>query len=115
MTEVYLDKLHGDKLLPLIADRKVTNSEVQKLIDKAFEGEDILPLLEEAANKQQMDASDVDALIDKIINDNPQLAEDIANRPDRAQKFIMGQLMKETKGQVNPKEANQAIAKKLNA
>ena len=61
-----------------------------------------------------MDFSLFKKIIDEIITTNEKLQDDIKERPDRAQKFIMGQLMKITKGQANPKESNILISKKLN-
>jgi aspartyl-tRNA(Asn)/glutamyl-tRNA(Gln) amidotransferase subunit B len=38
----------------------------------------------------------------KIINSNPQVANQYSERPERVVKFILGMLMKNTKGQSNP-------------
>ena len=44
-------------------------------------------------------------VVEKIIKDNPESVKDYKDGHDRAIKYLMGQVMKETKGTVNPKMA----------
>ena len=48
-------------------------------------------------------------LIETIVLANPASIEDFQQGKDRAVKFLMGQIMKETKGKANPQEANQIL------
>ena len=49
-----------------------------------------------------------------IINNNEKAVEDYKNGLDRSIKFLMGQIMKETKGKANPKLANDMLIEELN-
>ena len=44
---------------------------------------------------------------------NPQSIEDFKNGKDRAIGFLVGQIMKATKGQANPQMVNKILKKKL--
>ncbi|MBO8427435.1 MAG: Asp-tRNA(Asn)/Glu-tRNA(Gln) amidotransferase GatCAB subunit B, partial [Firmicutes bacterium] len=54
-------------------------------------------------------------IIKKILETNPTLKNDYKTGKTRVQGFVMGQLMKETKGKVNPAIANKLIIKELNS
>ena len=49
----------------------------------------------------------------KIVENNPDSVKDYKEGKDRAIKFLMGQVMKETKGQANPKMAMDILQKEL--
>ena len=59
------------------------------------------------------DDSEIREIIKKIIKNNPDSVNDYKNGHDRAIKFLMEQVMKETKGKVNPKIANEILIEEL--
>ena len=52
-------------------------------------------------------------IIKKIIKQNPESVADYKAGKDRAIKFLMGQIMKETKGSANPKMATEILIEEL--
>ena len=50
---------------------------------------------------------------DFIIESNEESVNDYKNGHDRAIKYLMGQVMKETKGKVNPRLANEILLEEL--
>ncbi|MDE7221930.1 MAG: hypothetical protein K2N40_01510, partial [Ureaplasma sp.] len=52
-------------------------------------------------------------LINKIINSNLEISSEYPNRPEKVQKFIIGNVMKETKSQANPKITAEIVIKIL--
>jgi aspartyl-tRNA(Asn)/glutamyl-tRNA(Gln) amidotransferase subunit B len=52
-------------------------------------------------------------IVDQVIQNNPQSIEDFKNGKDRAFGFLIGQIMKMTKGQADPKVVNELLRKKL--
>ena len=60
------------------------------------------------------DDSFINEIITKVIENNPDSVNDYKNGHDRALKYLMGQVMKETKGSVNPKKASDMLVKELN-
>ena len=63
----------------------------------------------EEKNKNSLSEDDLKVIIEKIVNDNPASIEDYKNGLDRAIKYLMGQVMKETKGSANPSLANKLL------
>ena len=88
-----------------------------------FDGININELLEnggtveEAVKKlgivQISDSGAIEEIVKKIVENNPDSVKDYKEGKDRAIKFLMGQVMKETKGQANPKMAMDILQKEL--
>ena len=49
-----------------------------------------------------------------VISNNPDSVNDYRAGKDRAIKYLMGQIMKETKGSANPKLVNEILTRELN-
>ena len=60
------------------------------------------------------DDSFINEIITKVIENNPDSVNDYKSGHDRALKYLMGQVMKETQGSVNPKKASDMLVKELN-
>ena len=59
------------------------------------------------------DESLIEKVVEDVINNNPESVDDYLNGHDRALKYLMGQIMKETKGSVNPAVASTLLKKTL--
>lgn len=62
---------------------------------------------------QVSDESAIAEIVSKVLNDNPQAAEDVKQGEMKAIGFLVGQVMKESRGQANPGLAQQLIKKQL--
>ena len=74
----------------------------------------IKELIDKCGIKNITDDSMIKEVIIKIINANPESVSDYKAGHDRAIKYLMGQVMKETKGGVNPKIAMDILTEELN-
>lgn len=63
-------------------------------------------IIKEKGMEQVSDDSVLIALINKVLDENPKSIEDFKNGKNRAVGFLMGQVMKASKGQANPKKAS---------
>ena len=52
-------------------------------------------------------------IVQQVIKDNPDTVQDYKSGHDRAMKFFMGQVMKQTKGKANPKIATDLLIEEL--
>ena len=52
--------------------------------------------------KQSTDEGEILVLVNKVLDDNPQSIVDFKNGKDRATGFLIGQVMKLSKGTANP-------------
>jgi aspartyl-tRNA(Asn)/glutamyl-tRNA(Gln) amidotransferase subunit B len=65
---------------------------------------------------QKSDAGELEAIVDKILAENPQAVNDVriaGKKCEKARGFLLGQVMQKTKGRANPKVVSEILAKKL--
>ena len=77
------------------------------------EGKDPQTIIEEKGIKQISDIETLTCLINEILDDNQIFIDNYEHRKDKVLSFLMGQMMKKTKGQANPKIAHQILLKLL--
>ncbi|MDI6785786.1 MAG: Asp-tRNA(Asn)/Glu-tRNA(Gln) amidotransferase subunit GatB [bacterium] len=103
-------------------------AEMFKLIDKGIisgkiakelfvlmyeSGKDPLVLVEEKNLRQVTDQDSIDTVVEKVLKEHCQVVEDIRNGKEKALGFLVGQVMRETKGKANPKIVNDSLLKKI--
>ncbi|WP_281889640.1 Asp-tRNA(Asn)/Glu-tRNA(Gln) amidotransferase subunit GatB [Paenibacillus sp. YYML68] len=71
-------------------------------------------IVEEQGLVQISDEGAIAAVVDKIVEANPQSVADFKAGKDKAVGFLVGQIMKETKGKANPGLVNKLILERLN-
>lgn len=114
ITEIKLSNDNFTKLLDLIKENKVSNNSAKKIFREIFEtNEDPEKVMKDLGLEQISDSSFLMDLVNKVIDDNPQSVEDYKAGKNRALGFLVGQVMKQSKGQANPQEANKMIAEEL--
>lgn len=70
-------------------------------------------IIESKGMKQISDENILNNIIENIINKNKEFIIENQERPERISKFILGQLMKESKGQANPVISNKLVKIKI--
>ena len=70
-------------------------------------------IIDEKGLAQISDASALEAVADQVIRDNPQAVADFKAGKAQAVKFMVGQLMRLSKGRANPGMATEIITRKL--
>ena len=63
--------------------------------------------------KAQLSSSEMGSVIDKAILDNPRAVEDYKAGKAAALQFLLGMVMRESKGKVDPNEARELLKKKI--
>lgn len=120
--ELTIDKVDLDpkmlaKLIAMIDEGKISNAQAKKLVDDLMEGKDPEVAAEEKGLKQVSDEGAIAAMVNEIMDANPQAIEDFRNGKSRAVGFIVGQVMKKSRGQANPgmvsKMVNAELAKRI--
>ena len=76
-------------------------------------GGDPSQIIEEKNLAQMDDDGELEKIVDKILTDNESSVTDYKNGKENAFKFLMGQVMKETKGKANPQTATEMLKNKL--
>jgi len=70
-------------------------------------------IAEELKLIQSSDEGELGGIVDKVLEENTQAAEDVKNGEKKAIGFLVGQVMKESKGQANPQIVQKIIKEKL--
>jgi aspartyl-tRNA(Asn)/glutamyl-tRNA(Gln) amidotransferase subunit B len=77
------------------------------------EQETVDEVIKEKGMQQLSDDSAILKIINDVLDANPKSIEDFKNGKDRAVGFLVGQVMKASKGQANPKKANELMRQEL--
>lgn len=101
-------------LLTQVAGKKINNNMAKKIFRKMFEeGVDPEEYIKREGLNQVEDEGLIVKIVETVLSNNLQSIEDIKNGKDRAFGFLVGQVMKESKGKANPQMVNELIRKEM--
>lgn len=105
-------------LLLRIQDNSISGKIAKQVFEAMWQGEgDADRIISAKGLKQVTDSAAIEAMVDEIIaNNSAQVAQYRASPEDKQAKligFFVGQVMKASKGQVDPKQANSLLQEKL--
>ena len=102
------------KLVNLLDKNVISNKQAKEIIEIILVSDKDVDVIVKENNMEQIsDDSFILDIIDKVLNENPESIKDFKEGKDRAIKYLMGQVMKESKGKVNPGLANKMLIDKL--
>ena len=106
-------------LITRIKDQTISGKIAKQVFEMMANGKGTADEIIEAQGlKQVSDSGAIETMVDEVIQNNPdQVAQYLAADADKRKKligFFVGQVMKVSKGQANPGQVNQILAKKLN-
>jgi len=100
--------------LNMIDSGKISGKMGKELLREAVEtGKKPSRIVEEKGLSQVSDEKSLKEAVVKVIASNPKAVEDFKSGKPSALGFLMGQIMKETKGKANPKLVNELLRKSL--
>lgn len=110
------DQLAG--LIARIADNTISGKMAKQVFEGIWNGEgDADQIIEKRGLKQVSDSGALEAMVDEVLANNQAMVDDYINTDaDKRKKKLggfMGQIMKASKGQANPQQVSQILAKKL--
>ena len=101
------------KLINLIDDGTITGRIAKDVFEIMIDsGDDPVSIVESNDMRQVSDEGELDGIIEKIIQSNPDQVKSLEEKPNLMGWFV-GQVMQETKGKANPKTVNELLNKKL--
>ncbi len=114
LEESNLTKDNFIKLVELLDKKTISSKQGKEVINILLDtGKDVLEIVKENKMEQISDNNLVLEIVSKVINNNPDSVKDFKEGKDRSIKYLMGQIMKESKGQINPGLANQFLIEEL--
>jgi len=114
ITETTLTKDRFIELVNYMSESILTSKNLKEILNEILESKKSLKeIITEKGIENITDDSEIRSIIKTIINNNQASVTDYKNGHDRAIKFLMGQVMKETKGKANPKIAMDILIEEL--
>lgn len=102
------------KMIKLIKDGTISSKIAKQVFAETIKnGTDPQKYVEEKGMVQLSDESILGPMVKKVVDANPQSVEDFKNGKDRAIGFLVGQIMKQTRGKANPKMVNKLLQQEL--
>ena len=115
INDTTLSKERFIELVNLIDDNTLTSKNLKDILDIVLESDNsIQNIISEQGIENITDDSEIRNVVKEIIANNPESVNDYKQGHDRAIKYLMGQVMKETKGKANPKMAMDILVEELN-
>jgi aspartyl-tRNA(Asn)/glutamyl-tRNA(Gln) amidotransferase subunit B len=108
---------HGLGEMIGLIEKGTISSKIAKTVFKEMmeTGKDPQKIVEDQGLVQISDEGAIQAIVESVINNNPQSVADFKAGKEKAVGFLVGQVMKETKGKANPGLVNKLIINKLNS
>lgn len=98
------------ELLKLVKNNEISGNTGKEVLKEMFStGKNPGDIVKEKGLAQMSDTGELEAIIEKIVSDNPKSVEDIGAGNEKAYGFLTGQVMKATKGKANAQVANEII------
>lgn len=97
----------------LYIDKSLSSNNAYQLLSLLKDDQDPKQVADEAGLMQMSDTSQLEKVIDKVLTNNPKAVEDISKGEQKAIGFLVGQVMKESKGKANPAVVQEIIKSKL--
>ncbi len=104
------------ELLDLIDSKTISKNIAKSVLEESLgSGKTPSQIVEEKGLKQITDTGEIEKVIDEVIKENPKPVSQYLNGKKQVMGFLIGQIMKKTRGKANPKIASKILIEKLNA
>ena len=102
------------KLINLIKDGTISGKIAKTVFELMMDGDlDPQKIVEKKGLKQESDPKAIEALIIRVISDNPAKVKEYKSGKDKLFGFFVGQIMKASDGKANPLLVNEILKNKL--
>jgi aspartyl-tRNA(Asn)/glutamyl-tRNA(Gln) amidotransferase subunit B len=106
--------VHLASLIGLIEKGTISNKIAKKVFEEMWaSGKDAETIVKKKGLLQISDEGAIVAVVDAVIAANPQSVADFKAGKDRALGFLVGQIMKQTKGRANPELVNKMLRERI--
>jgi aspartyl-tRNA(Asn)/glutamyl-tRNA(Gln) amidotransferase subunit B len=102
-------------MIKMISDETISSKIAKKVFKAIMAGSEPVQWVNDKGLVQLSDPAKLQPIVDDVLDNNQQSIDDFKNGKDRAVGFLVGQIMKKTRGQANPKVVNQLLMTSLKA
>jgi len=98
----------------LISDGKINSKQAKQVIEKMYsEGTNPNRIVKDLGLEQVSDTEAIEKIVNEVLSANAQSVADFKAGHDRALGYIVGQVMKASRGKANPSIAKELVLKKI--
>ena len=116
LAECKLKPGHVAELIRLVDEGTISTTMAKTVLEEAFDtGRTPSEVVEARAYTQITDSSVVEEAVGEAVAHNPKAVADYLGGRETAMRFLVGQVMRITRGKANPKLANKLVKEKLEA
>lgn len=102
------------ELVSKLSNGEITNKVFKEILTDLMEKDtSIKEIISSRGIETISDASYLTEIVEKVLEENEESVQDYKAGKDRAVKYLMGQIMKESKGKANPSLVNQLLIEEL--
>ena len=114
ITQLKITPENFAELIAMIYEQKINSSAAQIVLAELYKrGGDPSQIVEEKNLAQVSGENELQAVVDKVIKENPEAIADYKKGKKNAVQFLVGRIMAETKGKANPGVARKVIEETL--
>src|SRR5699024_4100484 len=97
-----------------IEDGTISSKQAKKLLTELIKnGGEAKATAKKLGMEQISDPKVLGEMVEEVLNENPQSIADFKDGKDRAIGFLVGQIMKKSRGQANPKIVNKILLEEI--
>jgi aspartyl-tRNA(Asn)/glutamyl-tRNA(Gln) amidotransferase subunit B len=114
LENLLIDEKHLIQLLKLVEDGNITENVAQKLLEKLMADPfDVNEYVEKEGLKTQSDSGELEKLCNEVIAEQPDAVNDYKGGNEKSLHFLIGQVMRKTRGTANPDVVRKVYEKLL--
>ena len=114
LAESSLQPVHVAQLVELLENGTISTPLAKKVIEEVFEtGKSPIDVVKERGYTQVTDSGAIEVAVLQAISENAKAVEDYRKGKETAAKFLVGQVMRITRGKANPALVNRLVKEKL--
>ena len=103
-------------LVEFFHQKRISSRALKDVLLEMFEtGKDPGEIISSKNLLQVSDSGELEAVVEKVIQNNPAPVKDFKAGKDASLQFLVGQIMKETKGRANPQVIQEMLKTKINS
>ena len=110
--DLEIDENHLIDLLKLVEEKKITDNTARKIMERLMdEPFNVYQYVKEQGLEAVSDTGELEKFCKEVIDENPSAVQDYKNGTQKSFNFLVGQVMRKTKGKATPAEVTELLKK----
>jgi aspartyl-tRNA(Asn)/glutamyl-tRNA(Gln) amidotransferase subunit B len=112
--EIKINPLKFSEFITLMYDKKISSKIAKTVLKEMFEsGKEASVVIQEKGLSEISDSNEIKKIVIEVIKENPDAVKEYKSGKEGILQFLIGQIMKKTKGKASPSQANKILKEEL--